>query len=268
MRKNILLFAAALVVTLLFAVYQRHTAPTFPLKGEGRVGSLPVSYKFIRSQDVGKEAEVRVIAKDSSVEGTLAFRRYPTSDPFQTRAMRREGECLVSEMPSQPPAGKLEYQARLKKGDSFLVVPEDPAIIRFKGSVPAMVLVPHIILIFLGLLFAVKAALDSLTSMDPFTDSVVAFSMIMTGGMILGPVVQKYAFGAFWTGYPFGSDWTDNKTAAAALAWIIALVLMRVKGKTKKWAPLLACLATLAAFGIPHSFRGSQLDWSKIPVSP
>lgn len=268
MRKNALLFAAALIVTLLFAVYQRRTAPTYPLKGETGIGGSPVRYDFIRSQDVGKEALVRVEAEDGSIEGTLAFRRYPTSDPFETREMRREGRFLVSEMPSQPPAGKLEYQVRLAGNGAVLVVPEEPAVIRFKGSVPPAVLVPHIILIFLGLLFAVKAALDSLTRREPLADSVVAFAMIMTGGMILGPVVQKYAFGAFWTGYPFGGDWTDNKTAAAALAWLIALVAMRAKEGTKRWAPVLACLATLAAFGIPHSFRGSELDWSKIPVSP
>jgi hypothetical protein len=42
--------------------------------------------------------------------------------------------------------------------------------------------------------------------------------------MILGPVVQKFAFGEYWTGFPFGTDLTDNKTLIAFIGWIIALV--------------------------------------------
>ena len=36
--------------------------------------------------------------------------------------------------------------------------------------------------------------------------------LLFLGGIIMGPVIQKYAFGAFWTGWPFGHDLTDNKT--------------------------------------------------------
>jgi hypothetical protein len=41
--------------------------------------------------------------------------------------------------------------------------------------------------------------------------------------MILGPVVQYYAFGEFWTGVPFGWDLTDNKTLVAVIFWALAV---------------------------------------------
>ncbi|MCK7537691.1 MAG: hypothetical protein MZV63_45435 [Marinilabiliales bacterium] len=50
-------------------------------------------------------------------------------------------------------------------------------------------------------------------------------------GMILGPVVQKYAFGDLWTGIPFGWDLTDNKTLIAVFAWILAVVMNRKKDR-------------------------------------
>jgi len=265
--KSALLFFAAFTVTLAFAVYQRHTGPTYPVSGESLLAGKAVKYKLVRSQDVGKPAEIRIEAYDDSVLGTLAFRRYPTADPFTAVEMKREGKFLVASMPTQPPAGKLEYQVRLRSGSSELHIPEKPVVIRFKGSVPAIVLVPHIILIFLGLLFSAKSALDALTNLDPWRDSFHAFAFLFIGGLVLGPVVQKFAFGAFWTGWPFGGDWTDNKTAVAVLAWFFALYAMRKNDKMKKWAPLIAFAATLIVFGIPHSFRGSQLDWSKIPAA-
>jgi hypothetical protein len=83
--------------------------------------------------------------------------------------------------------------------------------------------------------------------------------------MILGPIMQKYAFGEFWTGIPFGWDLTDNKTLIALIFWIIAVVMNR-----KKERPLYTILAAavlLVIFSIPHSVLGSELDYSSGKVT-
>jgi len=88
--------------------------------------------------------------------------------------------------------------------------------------------------------------------------SLITFVLLLLGGMILGPIVQKYAFGEFWTGVPFGWDLTDNKTLIAFIAWIIALIVNR-----RKFHPgyiIAAALITLIIFSIPHSMFGSQLN--------
>jgi hypothetical protein len=79
--------------------------------------------------------------------------------------------------------------------------------------------------------------------------------------MILGPVVQKYAFGEFWAGWPFGKDLTDNKTLVAFVAWIIAVVRLRKNKEKRGWA-LAAAIILLAIYLIPHSMFGSELDYS------
>jgi hypothetical protein len=53
------------------------------------------------------------------------------------------------------------------------------------------------------------------------------------GGLILGPPVQLEAFGALWTGWPFGADLTDNKTLIAVLAWVPAVVAALRNKKTR-----------------------------------
>jgi hypothetical protein len=83
---------------------------------------------------------------------------------------------------------------------------------------------------------------------------------LLLGGFILGPLVQRYAFGAWWTGVPFGWDLTDNKTLIAGLAWSWAVVRMR-GGREARGAILAAALVTLAVFSVPHSMFGSQIDW-------
>ena len=78
------------------------------------------------------------------------------------------------------------------------------------------------------------------------------------GGLILGPIVQKYAFNEWWAGIPFGWDLTDNKTLIAILVWLMALEMLRKKSSAF-WV-VVASIVTMVIFAIPHSMFGSQLD--------
>jgi hypothetical protein len=89
--------------------------------------------------------------------------------------------------------------------------------------------------------------------------------LLVVGGLVLGPVVQKFAFDAYWTGWPLGTDMTDNKTLWAFLAWLPATV-MALRGKRTRWAVVLGWLVMTGVFLIPHSVRGSQLDWNADPA--
>jgi uncharacterized membrane protein YjjP (DUF1212 family) len=86
------------------------------------------------------------------------------------------------------------------------------------------------------------------------------FAALFVGGMVLGPLVQKFAFSEYWTGIPFGWDLTDNKTLIAFIAWTIAIV---VNWKDNR-KPILFFFATIVLFliySIPHSAFGSELDY-------
>jgi len=83
------------------------------------------------------------------------------------------------------------------------------------------------------------------------------------GQFILGPLVQKYAFGIFWSGFPLGTDLTDNKTVIMFFFWIVALAAGR-KGRPARLAVLAASVVTLVIYLIPHSLFGSELKYGKM----
>jgi hypothetical protein len=76
----------------------------------------------------------------------------------------------------------------------------------------------------------------------------------------MGPLVQHAAFGPWWTGFPFGTDLTDNKTLLSFLFFLVALATL--KWKYNKWVTLLAILFMVVVFTIPHSSLGSEYDYS------
>jgi len=265
MNKTLILWIVSFLITAASAWFQRVTGPSYPLRGSASLGGNTITYRLDRSHGGETDATVSIPVPDTSVAGWLAWRRNGTEDPWTESRLEREGALLSGRLPLQPPAGKLQYRVRLRRGAESLRIPEGPpAVIRFKGDVPAPVLAVHIILMFTGMLFSTRTGLSVVSRDEEKIGGLLAatIALLGAGGLLLGPVVQKYAFDAYWTGWPFGTDLTDNKTVAALAAWVaVALVHNHVR-RPSRWA-LAAAVVTLTVFMIPHSLLGSEFDYRK-----
>jgi hypothetical protein len=251
------------------AVWQRLTGPTYPKRVRVEVAGQELRLRLLRSFVSGEPFLVSVPAPEGA-SGVVRYRRYPTNEPFQDVPMRREGGALAALLPTQPPAGKLEYSVVLEAGGRTVPVPaEGPVVMRFKGDVPAGVLVPHVVFMFFGMMIGLRSALAAAFGRpEARRYAWVALVLISVGGLVLGPIVQKYAFGAYWTGWPFGEDLTDNKTLAMWLAWVAAVVVLGRRrdpaDRLARWTVAAAAAVMIAVYLVPHSLRGSQLDYGKL----
>jgi hypothetical protein len=264
MKNTVLLWIVAFLITAGSAVYQRLTGPTYPIHGMTSLAGKAIPYVLLRSEEQ-RNARVMIPTGDASITGALEWRRFRTEDPWTTVSMTYQDSLLSAELPVQPPAGKLEYRVRLTAGEASRVIPESGStIIRFKGNVPLWVLIPHILVMFLGMLFSTRAGLE-IVKKEPDLKwlSYWTLGFLVVGGLVFGPVMQKFAFDSYWTGWPFGTDLTDNKTAIAVLAWVAALVAV-YRSRRAKWWAFGAAIVVLAVFMIPHSVLGSELDYSKM----
>ena len=262
MNKTIFYWLLAIIITLSAAVYQRATGPTYEKKINFTYDGDLHNIKLIRSHSSTKPAPVVINLSDNEITGKIFYKRYPSNDDFTEVDLVRAGDNLETSLPNQSAAGKLEYYVTLSDvNTNEEILNSGPVVIRFKGDVPATVLIPHIFFMFFGMLFANLTGLLALGKKEKYKFyGIVTLIFIAIGGMTLGPVVQKFAFGELWTGVPFGWDLTDNKTLVAFIFWILAVV-----GNWKKDRPylsILAALVTLIIFSIPHSAFGSELDYS------
>jgi hypothetical protein len=271
MTRTILFWVLALVITLSSAYYQRKTGPTYPVSGSISVHGTDLHYSLTRSHGGEGDQSVPLIDASGSLTGEIVFKRYKTDDAWTHRTLNRSGDTLIGSLPHQMPAGKLEYFVEIDNGSNVARIPEHESVVtRFKGAVPLGVLIPHVIAMFLAMLLSTRAGIESFRRKGkPRKQAMWATGLMVIGGLIFGPIVQKYAFGAYWTGFPFGTDLTDNKTLIAFIAWAIALAAIWKpdaieRQPLRRWLVLAASLVTMAVYLIPHSMMGSELDYKKL----
>jgi len=283
--KRIALWLLAGALTLVTALYQRRTGPSYPLRGRETLCGQTVPYRLTRSAVNVRPFKLKVpVPENSSITGRIAYQRYKKGDSwnpertvdmtFELVSLRHGGKKTVPALTAPllwpgaenglpPPAGKLAYKVTLSCGEESLELNGGrPVVIRFRGDVPAGVMIPHILVMFLAMLFGMAAGLEALRpGGKPRALAFWTLFWLFLGGFFLGPLMQKYAFGAYWTGFPLGTDLTDNKTLIVFLGWLAALLLGRKGRGTRLWI-MGAAVLMLVVYLIPHSLLGSEWDYT------
>lgn len=281
--KKTIIWIMAIAITIGAAIYQRTTGPTY--ERDESFSLLDSTWQVELKRSSGpRDLRVRLPFTNEEVSASLYYKIYKSDAPytqvnfmmeeityhswFMTKVMGYQDEtALVAYLPKQPPAGKIQYYLEIASAEeTVFIAREDPVVARFKDDVPASVLIPHVILMFLAMLFATVAGFYALFKIQRYKRMAIwTFWILLFGGFLFGPWVQWHAFGDWWTGIPFGWDLTDNKTLFAFIFWVGA-----VWGNRKKSRPglvILAAIMTLVIFSIPHSLFGSELDYATGEIS-
>ena len=131
---------------------------------------------------------------------------------------------------------------------------------------PHAVLLVHILLVFLSMTLALRTGMQAIAGGEVRGLLWATIGSLLLGAFVLGPIVQKYAFGVWWSGVPFGYDWTDNKVLVELLAWLgAAVAVLRLPESPGPCARRSSSppSVTLAVYFIPHSIFGSEYDYTR-----
>ena len=149
-------------------------------------------------------------------------------------------------------------------------VPEDePIVARFRADVPAGVLIPHILAMFGGMMIATRALLEVLRPARPMPRGAGADRHGCCSSSAGCSSVRWCRSSPSTPSGPAGpsaTDLTDNKTALAVLAWLPA-TLLALRGRRAPIVVVMGWIVMMGVFLIPHSLRGSEIDWSEHPAA-
>jgi hypothetical protein len=260
MLKKVFFWFIAVVITLSVAIYQRLTGPTYPYKGKVLIDGKTIEFKLPRSIEIGSYTKI-VVPYLKDYKAFISYKRYKTNDSLTVAELNKEQDNYFIILPDLPPAGKYTYSVFYSNENKTIFLNEKDIIVRYKGKVPSVILILHILFMFGAMVFSNYTGIISLLKSDAsYKWALVSVITLIIGGFILGPLMQKYAFNVYWSGFPFDYDLTDNKTLISFLLWLIAIIFYR-KNKNTKWF-LIASILTLTVYLIPHSIYGSELDFS------
>jgi hypothetical protein len=264
--KSLVLWIISIIIMVIIVFYQRMTGPTYPVHGEVTINNQTYRFEMPRTHGGSGGQIISLIIPDKSISGKIKFRRFHSYDNWSYTDMQRSGDTLMYELPHLLPAGKIRYQVFLQSGiNQPIPVTQEAVIVRYKDSVPTIVIILHLFFLFTAITLSTRAGLEALFKGEKtFALAVFTTIFMFIGGIIIGPMMQQYAFGALWTGWPLGHDLTDNKTAAAVIIWIIAM-WRTWKNRTSRGWVIAASIVLLIVFLIPHSILGSEIDYTKLP---
>ncbi len=257
MKKTIIWFLAIFSAVAL-AFYQRISGPTYPIKAKENVADNSFQYRLQRSAQAYKDLTIEV-STDSQVELFLSYQILNSSFPKQQIRFIRTNNLQKAVLKGLPPAGKIAYQIYFQQNkEQYFLLSGKPVVVRFKASVSSALLILHVLFMFLTPILCLASFLYYLQKNAFYRKLfLLAILALIIGGFILGPLVQKAAFGVYWSGFPFGNDLTDNKTLILLIVWLF--VFFRLK---KQPALIyLAVIFLLLNFLIPHSLFGSEYDF-------
>ncbi len=264
-KKSIILWITALVLMSGVAIYQRMSGPSYPIKNNITISGVDIKYSLPRSHGGEGDQIIKIYAPVKDIKGLITYKRFKSFDTAITEIMTNVADTLIATLPHQPAAGKIQYEIKLVTKDAQLFdLHNEQVIIRFNSGVPTYILIPHIIFMFAALFLAGRVALEAAYKGDKLLNlSLWTTGIMFVGGLVLGPIVQFYAFGEFWTGWPWGHDLTDNKTIVSFLVWLFALYKVYQNKNANRWV-LIAFFIMIAIYAIPHSVLGSEIDHTVI----
>lgn len=270
--KSIILWIISIILMAFVVIYQKTTGPTYPKKGSKEIYGMNIDYSLPRSNDGNYTVKVFVLDKSGELHGTYKMRRFKSHDEWSEHDLARNQDTLSFIIPHQLAAGKVMYQLYIAKDDNaHIPLTDNPVILRFRDSVPPLVIVFHLVFIFATIILSIRTGFEAFYKGNNVKIlTILTIIALILGGFVFGPLMQKFAFGEYWTGWPMKgifniADLTDTKTFVALIFWIIGLWAAFKKPDTRKWQ-ITASIVLLIVYLIPHSLLGSELDYTKTEI--
>lgn len=269
---KVLRIIIAVVLTLIVIASARRFGPNRPYEVKASSSSFTLSHEAPRGHsgegpaklglkvdaDEGKATEISVELL-GRIKGDREWENIGPS--------REEEGTYIFEIPAKPWGTRYFYKFQGRLGDEPPITlcreGGEPMMVKFKGSVPAWLLILHIVAMFGGFFLLIWSALHALRLAAGGDDERKAaplawwaWAVMFIGGVPLGFAMNWYAFGVLWEAFPFGGDVTDNKTQIALIIWGIASLALTLKrGRKSGVFAVVIALVVLALFLIPHSVQ-------------
>ena len=240
MKKNIILWLGAIIITFLAGYMHSVTGPGYPVSGSIGIEGKMVTFKFDREyrgtdsynvlirSDI-KDIKAILLWKDITTEANTG--RPPKSkiiDNWQRESMAYSGFLIKGKIPPHNPGDKVAYRVELNYRGKQYFLPEDkPVTIILSGHVNSSIMNIFYFILFGGLILAVRTGLEVFKDKPKigiYTIFTVIFFFLYT--VCLVPLKRTYELNAINHFVPPINSLFTYQSVFLFILWIIGLVLI------------------------------------------
>jgi hypothetical protein len=265
MKKNIILWLGAIILTFLSGYMRNVTGPDYPVSGTIGIEGKMVTFKFdkIYLGNDGYNVLIRSDVKDikafllwKDVSSRAISGRSPKNQAntiWQRDLMADSGFLIKGKLPHHNSGEKVAYRVELNYGGKQYYLPEDkPVTIKFLGYVNSSIMNIFYFVLFGGLLFAVRTGLETFNDkprLGLYSIFTLIFFFLYT--ICLVPLKRTYELNALNHFVPPLNLITTYQSVSLFVLWIIGLILI-FNFKGNRIIPLMISSVTLIIYIFIH----------------
>jgi len=244
-KNNIVLWAAAFVITFLTIYLSNLLDNDYPLSGTFGIDGKKVSYRFEKSHYGNDDFNTLIRTDVSDLAGKI-FWKSDEDTMWQSVQMEKSDLLLSANIPSLKAEHKLIYFAELYHKDKKYNVPANQKVeLTFFGKIPVVVNVLEHLLLYLGLILVVR------TGLEFFNDGkkskkfgILGAIVFLTLIALLNPLYFTYKFGFMNSSIPPINRLFLLSDFVIFFLWIVTLVLI-FRSEQFKFLPPLSAILTI-----------------------
>ena len=249
MKKNTLILWIASIVTTFLSIYLSNLIDNdYPVTGTLGIEGQKVSYRFEKIS-YGNEDYKFIIRTDlENLSGKL-FWKNKTDTMWQSEQLQKSDLVLTGDIPALRPEKSLLYFAELYCKDKKHVIPRNQKVsLTFFGKIPVAVTVLEFLLLYLGLILAVRTGLEyfdkgkNSKKLGVFT--IVFFLTLIA---LINPLYITYKYGFINSSIPPFDKlflWSD---LTIFILWVVTMVII-FRSEKLNFLPLVTAVLTLMIF--------------------
>jgi hypothetical protein len=249
MKKNfIILWLASFVIVFVTVYISNILDKDYPITSTFGIEGKKVSYRFEKVH-YGKEDYKVIIRTDiDELTGKLLWKS-DTDINWRSKELEKSKLILSGTIPVLKPENKIDYYLELNYKDKKYVLPTNKKVsLTFFGKIPVVVNVLEYLLLYLGLILAVRTGLEFFNNgLKSKKFGFFTLALFLTLIALINPLYLTYKYGFINSSIPPISRLFLLSDILIFILWIATLVTI-FRSEKFKFLPLISAVITLIIF--------------------
>jgi hypothetical protein len=250
MKQQLILWISSIILTFLIGYTKNVTDANYPVTGTFGIEGQKVSYKLDKVHYGIEPYKLIVLTELNGLKGKCIWK---SNGKSMIIPLTKDVINYSAEITSQTPRSKVDYKIILSYKDKVYEIPKDSNVkLTFYGKIPASVNFLHFILLYGGILFAIRAILEIFNDKKLIKKySVITTSIFILLTAIINPLRSSYKLGAINNYIPSITEIIEPLLVVLLLIWITGSVMIFYKRFVVVTAVILFLSTLIIYFNLP-----------------